>query len=68
MATSCWVRSSSYRRSRMWAAIQFFSRSARIAAYSSRAARYSGLGRARLLAAWAVVLPWGLTSLSARSR
>ena len=49
----------------MWAAIQFFSRSARIAAYSSRAARYSGLRRARALAAWVEVLPSGLTSLSA---
>ena len=37
---------------------------ARIAAYSSRAARYSGLRRARLLVPWAAVLPWGLTSLS----
>jgi hypothetical protein len=41
----------------MWAAIQFFSRNARIAAYSSRAAWYSGLRRARLLAAWAAALP-----------
>jgi hypothetical protein len=43
----------------------FFSRSARIAAYSSRAARYSGMRRARLLVARAAVWPWGLTSLSA---
>jgi hypothetical protein len=41
------------------------SRSARIAAYSSRAARYSALRRARPLAAWAAVRPWRLTSLSA---
>src|ERR1700722_6580406 len=48
----------------MWAGIQFLSRSARIAAYSSRAARYSWLRWVRPLAAWAAVLPWGLTSLS----
>jgi len=40
-------------RPRNTLAIQFFSRSAWIAAYSSRAARYSGLRRARLFAAWA---------------
>src|ERR1700685_3099363 len=48
----------------MWAAVQFFLRSARIAAYSSRAARYPWLRRVRPLAAWAAVLPWGLTSFS----
>jgi hypothetical protein len=44
----------------MWAAIQFFSRSLRIAAYSSRAARYFWLRRARPVAASAAALPLGL--------
>src|SRR5579875_2721190 len=44
----------------MCAAIQFFWRSFLISAYSSRAAAYSSLRRARPSAAFAVVAPTGL--------
>src|SRR5215472_3680413 len=49
----------------MWAAIQFLSRSLRIAAYSCRASWYSGLRRARPSAASAADLPTGLSPLPA---
>src|SRR5665811_446693 len=48
----------------MWAAIQFFSRRARIAVYSSRASRYSSLRSARSSAALTAGFPSGSMRLS----